>query len=109
MKTKPTQWHDPFVFPYTARVMAALPGHEPVELFRTQQDAKLSTADALYWVSHLDDAWDWWIERMTHTSHLCSDRPFRRAPYTTAAKPDLHLRQLAQPSHTYHYHTATNP
>lgn len=65
---------NPFVFPYTARIMAALKGHEPVELFRTKQSTKLSSDDVRFHVSHLDDAWEWWVERRTPTRQLISPR-----------------------------------
>ena len=65
---------NPFVFSYTARIVACLKGHEPVELFRTKQTVKLSSDDVRYHVSHLDEAWNWWVERQTPRRLLISPR-----------------------------------
>lgn len=45
---------------YSFRIMAALPGHEPVELFRSRRT--YSQQDWNFWTRGMDWAWECWVE-----------------------------------------------
>lgn len=58
--------------PYQFRIMACLPGHAPVELFRSK--AKYNPS---YWRSYaqeLDGAWLRWVEHRLPDNHCMTDR-----------------------------------
>jgi len=57
---------------YTARIMAALPNQEPVELFRTSA-RKLDASDWNFWSRGLE-AWQVWIERRCPAHRLLGGR-----------------------------------
>lgn len=60
-------------FPYSFRVMAALPGHEPVELMRSQKKYEPSYYRAA--VDSMSRQWDTWVEVPLPERHCISPRP----------------------------------
>lgn len=48
---------------YHARIMAALPGHSPVEWFRSK--GPIQPKEWLKWTSDINPAWDVWVESTT--------------------------------------------
>lgn len=60
-------------FPYVARIMARLPGQEPVELWRTSKPLRQS--DWRYWTEDLSPIWSKWVEKVIPKKQLISPRP----------------------------------
>ncbi len=61
------------IHPYAVRIMAALPGHSPVELYRSKH--RLLEAEWLFVTRGLDQAWEIWVETFCHDKHTISSRP----------------------------------
>lgn len=83
------------MIPYTFRIMACLPGHDPVELFRTRHKYEQS-----YWTSwtrDLSPEWTCWVEhrlddRFTITPRIQIYNPASREyrlPFTREEKAAL--------------------
>lgn len=64
--------NNPFVFPYRGRILAALPGHAEIELFRTRR--QLLDSDIKSFTRNLDPAWEVWCEEQTDQRTLISER-----------------------------------
>jgi hypothetical protein len=74
---------------YTFRIMAALPGHTPVELFRASRH--YAQADWNYWTRDLAPEWQAWVEYTLADKHCVSERPKIRDPRYIASTRGLHL------------------
>ena len=63
---------NPYLYPYKARLMAALPNQEPIELARFRR--RMLHADIEAWTNDLDPAWTVWAEYQTNPGDLVSKR-----------------------------------
>jgi len=68
--------------PYKFRILAALPGHDPVELFRASRN--YAQADWNYHTRDLSPEWACWVEHTLADRDCISDRPVVRAPHVAA-------------------------
>ncbi len=74
--------------PYSVRIMAALPGQEPVEMFRTNRT--LHPHDWRFWTNDLSPDWELWTEHRLPDRQCISSRPAIKRP-TGSEKLRLHL------------------
>jgi hypothetical protein len=65
--------NNPFLYPYSGRIMAALPDQQPIELARFRR--RMLHADIESVTRDLDPAWDTWTEYQTPKRNLISKRP----------------------------------
>lgn len=72
---------------YTFRIMACLPDHSPVELFRACR--KYAQADWNFWTRDLDPAWTCWVEHRLSDKHTLTPRlkPWKHANDRTNRMP----------------------
>lgn len=66
---------NPFIFPYVGRIMARLPGHEAIELYRPKRGSPLYSTEITSYRRELDPVWEVWVERSTDPKLLLSSRP----------------------------------
>lgn len=82
------------ILPYSFRVMAALPGQEPVELLRRKTN--YCQADWLFATRDLSPEWTCWTEHTTPDKDTITSRPKVREPHVHAVAEKLRLYDDAQ-------------
>ena len=75
--------------PYSFRIMAALPGHAPIELFRTND--KYSNYTWNHVTRGLDRAWYRWCEHTLGDRQCLSSRPKVKDHYANPTNYKFHL------------------
>lgn len=59
-------------FPYTFRICACLPGHDPIELFRSSK--KYESSYWTSWTRDLSPEWTCWVEYPMDDRHTITPR-----------------------------------
>lgn len=75
--------------PYTFRIMAALPGHESVELFRST--GKYSNHVWSFWTCGMAQDWTIWTEHPIDDRQCITRRPRIRAAHVAGVADKLRL------------------
>ena len=76
--------------PYNVRIMACLPGHEPIEICRSKRP--FAQSDWNYWTGDLDPAWRIWIEKAMLDTWTITRRPV--LPEPDWSDPELVVEEL---------------